>query len=291
MPKKLAISISGGGALGIGPALFMKRLESDLKLNLSNEAIAFAGTSTGAIIGSCLAEGYSSEVIYSLYRQYVSKIFTKYPWYKRLLPKCPTYDNSNLKDMLRKYLKGKCSDWKKIVRIPVTSMNGKSLEKVWDNEDTETDKWFSVLTSTAAPTYFDVITTNNKSFIDGGLWANNPISVLNAALNKSEHRGNVKILSLDTGMTTPPRTETGNLTKVEWLKYLLQVFIARSSRADNYEVKSDIGDKNVFIASPEVAEYYKMDMTDSKTINTIMDIWDDYYEKVKDEIKKFIIEV
>lgn len=290
MTKKLAISVSGGGALGIGPLHFMKRLEADLKINLANEAVALGGTSTGAIIASCLAEGYSADYVYTLYRQNIAKIFTKYPWYKRINPVCPMYDNENLKSMLKTYLKGKFSDWKKLVRITTTSMKGKSTEKVWDNADTETDKWFAVLTSTAAPTYFDVITTNGKSFADGGLWANNPIAVLNAGINRSELRGDIKILSFDTGMSSI-YTAYGNMTLLGWAKYLLTKWIAHTSKSSNYEVRADIGDKNVFVASPEISEDYKMDDTSKETLDKIIDIWDKYYDQVKDDIKKFITEV
>lgn len=55
--KKLTISVSGGGALGIGPLAFMCRLESDLRgKKLADISYAYAGTSTGAIIAAGLAE-------------------------------------------------------------------------------------------------------------------------------------------------------------------------------------------------------------------------------------------
>ena len=40
---KLAISISGGGALGIGPLQFMRSLENDLGMHLANAGFAHSG--------------------------------------------------------------------------------------------------------------------------------------------------------------------------------------------------------------------------------------------------------
>ena len=56
MRPYLAISINGGGALCIGPLAFMERLEQDVGDELGNIAVAFAGTSTGAIIAGGLDE-------------------------------------------------------------------------------------------------------------------------------------------------------------------------------------------------------------------------------------------
>ena len=58
-----------------------------------------------------------------------------------------TYDHTNLKKMLKATFHGNVGDWNKPVYIPVTFMNGKSVEKVWDLGDKDTDKWFAVLTS------------------------------------------------------------------------------------------------------------------------------------------------
>lgn len=286
--KKLAISVSGGGMLGIGPLQFMRRLEQDFNISLGEETVAVSGTSTGAIIASMLADNHSATEIYQLYNDNLRDIFTKYPLWKRILPKVPTYNNKNLKAMLKEHLKGKCSDWKKPIYIPTTFMNGKSVEKVWDIGDKDVDKWFAVLTSTAAPTYFDVIVDDKgNSYADGGLWKNSPVTVLNAGLNRSEHRGNVKILSFDTGMTTP-NTESGNQLLLGWAKYLIGDFVARSSRSGDYEVKADIGVENVLLLSPEHDRTLKMDNVSDEQISEVVSIWDRYYDQMKPELEKFM---
>jgi len=66
--RYLAISVNGGGALGIGPLAFMCRLEQDTGKKLGDLAVAFAGTSTGAIIAAGLDEGYSAHDLFDLYK-------------------------------------------------------------------------------------------------------------------------------------------------------------------------------------------------------------------------------
>lgn len=284
--KQLAISISGGGALGIGPLAFMQRMEQELGEKLCNISFAYGGTSTGSIIAAGLAEGLQAHEIFELYRKNLKNMFKKYPWYTILDAKCPKYDHTNLKKMLQNTFKGNVGDWNKPVYIPTTYMNGKSEEKVWDLGDKSIEKWFAVLTSCSAPTYFDVIVRDGHSFCDGGMWANDPIATLQAGLTKSGH-SNYKILSFNTGMDTP-HTACGNMTKLQWLEYILKVWVARSGMANYYEVCANIGEDNVFRASPYHDAQIDMDKTDDKTVNKVIKIWEDYFEKVKPELKEFL---
>ena len=287
MRPYLAISINGGGALGIGPLAFMERLESDVGKKLGDIAVAFAGTSTGSIIAAGLDEGYSAHELYKLYRDNLKKIFTKYSWYKRLQPSCPTYDNSFLKELLDKKFKGNVSDWKKPIFIPTTHTNGNSVEKVWDLGDTNVKKSFAILTSTAAPTYFDVVEKDGNSYIDGGCWANSPIAVLNAGLKRSAYVGQLRILSFNTGMDTP-NTLKGNQTLLGWASYFMSEWIARAGKSNDYEVIADLGAENVAIASPKHSSKIAMDKTDDDTLNKVEKIWTDYYDANREYFKKFV---
>jgi hypothetical protein len=254
---------------------------------ITDVSFAYAGTSTGAIIAAGLAEGYSAHDLFDLYKNNLKKIFTKYSWYKRIQPKCPTYDNTNLTKILKDKFKGKCGDWKKPVYIPTTCTNIQNVEKVWDLGDKDIDKWFAILSSTAAPTYFDCVYDSKKNcYIDGGMWKNCPIDVLNAGLMKSGW-SNYKILNLDTGMTTP-NNESGNKTLLGWAEYLFSHWIARTSYSGVYECKSILGDDSVFHASPYHQKKIKMDKTDNDTINQIVDIWTNYYYANRSKILEFM---
>lgn len=287
MAHKLVISIAGGGALGIGPLAFLSKIEQLTGKEIPSFADAFAGTSTGAIIAAGLAEGYSARELYDIYRRNLGKIFTKYSWYKRLLSTCPTYDNTNLKRILQETFHGKVGDWKKPVYIPTTHTNGKSEEKVWDLGDKDVDKWFAVLTSTAAPTYFDCVYDNEKNcYIDGGMWKNSPVDVLNAGLMKSGW-SNYKVLNLETGMDTP-NTESGNKTYVGWAKYIFKKWVARSSKSGEYEVKAILGDENIFTARPYIDKKPDMDDVSSKNLDSVTQLWEQYFYSRKSDIEKWL---
>lgn len=287
MRPYLALSINGGGALGIGPLAFMERLESDVGKKLGDVAVAFAGTSTGSIIAAGLDEGLSAHDLYNLYRANLKKIFTKYSWYKRLQPSCPTYDNSYLKELLQKTFKGNVGDWKKPIYIPATHANGESVEKVFDLGDKDIPKADAVLCSTAAPTYFDGVKLGNAYFLDGGLWCNSPISVLNAGLKRSAYVGQLRILSFNTGMDTP-NTLDRNQSLVGWATYIMDEWVARAGKSNDYEVIADIGEENVAIASPKCGKKIKMDKTDDDTLDYIVKIWTDYYDANREYFVKFV---
>ena len=287
MNPYLAISVNGGGALGIGPLAMMCRIEQDTGKKLGDIAVAFAGTSTGAIIAAGLNEGYSAQELYNLYRKNLKKIFTKYSWYKRLQPKCPTYDNSYLKKLLEEKFPCKVGDWKKPIFIPTTHTNGDSVEKVWDLGDSQVNKSFAVLTSTAAPTYFDGIYNGEDFYIDGGMWANSPIAVLNAGLKRSAYLGKLRILSFNTGMDHP-NTFAGNQSLVGWADYMISEWVARAGKSNDYEVIADLGLENVAIASPWSDKKIKMDDVSDSTLNKIEDIWNTYYDNNKEYFKRFV---
>ena len=290
--EKLAISINGGGALGMGPVALMVELEKALGgKKLADMAFAFGGTSTGAIVAALLNEGFSAAEIHKLYRENLKLIFKKYPWYKRLLDwKCPTYDHSHLKKLLQDKLKGTCDKWEKPIFIPTTRMNGKSVEKVWDRGDSMTEKWFAVLSSTSAPTYFDVeFDANGKyCYCDGGMWANSPIAVLNAGLNKTKDRGTYRILTFDTDMDMMVKTK-GNKTLLGWGSYVLNEWVARSGKSSDYEVMADIGRENVHVLSPSAnGKKYKLDDVADDKLDELEKIWRGYFTEHEEQIISFL---
>jgi hypothetical protein len=284
MNSYLCLSVTGGGILGVGPAHYISRLETDLGFPLHKKLVGQAGTSTGSIIAAAMAEGLKGSDIEELYKKNGSKIFTKYSAIKRLNAKCPTYDNSNLKRILKEKFKGKLKDWNEPIFITTTFMNGPSVEKVWDPKD-DVEKWFAVLTSCSAPTYFDVIVDDNKrSFCDGGMWANSCPDVLMAGMFRRGYR-DIRILNLETGMDAP-NTDCGNKTLVGWGKYIITNWAARASRAPGYVVASVLGDENFFNVLPKIDK--PLDMDKVSVIDKVISIWDKKYNEDRDKVLKFV---
>lgn len=290
---KLAISISGGGALGIGPLQFMRRLENDLGMHLANAGAAFAGTSTGSIVAAGLCSGMTAAQLYDLYKKNLPAIFTKVKKnfiYNFLFPNYHLYNNSNLIKLLQQNFRYSMYQFKKPIFIPATFMNGESVEKVWDRGDGNTAQWFAVLSSCSAPTYFDLVNRDKDGkkeiYCDGGLWSNDPIMILESGLNRvKEYKDNYKILSFNTGMQHPnsvPKNKNG----IDWGKYLLQEWIARTGQSGYFEACANIGAENVYRVVPKVNETYAMD--DLSIIDKISNIWNSLYNDIGKEVCDFV---
>lgn len=293
MAMDTGLSISGGGILGVGPAHFLSRLEKDLgKTSLYDTFSAFAGTSTGAICVGALAEGIKANDLEKLYKENGKKIFKKWnrfsPISHLLVTHAPTYDNAELKVILQNMLKGSFSEWKKEVFVPAFDMISISNpEKVFDRGDKDIPKWFGVLASTSAPTYF-MPAGKDENWIDGGMFANSPVEILQAGYKKrtGKGEGKFKILSLETGMTVTEKGEGGNKSLIGWGEYILSDFVARSERSETYKAKANLGEDNVFVVSPQVTHKYKMDKLEN--IDEVVKIWDAEYDKVKNDLLKWL---
>jgi hypothetical protein len=294
--KKLVISVCGGGALGVGPLKFMSLLEKDLGANLADVSEAFAGTSTGSIIASGLCSGMTAQELFDLYKGNLKTIFKEKTG---ALPPIARsnyyrYDNSGLKKLLYKYFPGKMDEFDKPIYIPTTYMNGESVEKVWDRSDDWMDRAYAILSSCSAPTYFDTLTLDGKIYCDGGMWANDPIMVLESGLkklcaNKKKYRDlfcdGVKILTFNTGMITPNKGPAKK-NALGWLEYIMDDWIARTGNSNYFEACANIGEDNVYRVAPKVGKKYPMD--DLSLVDEVAGIWENEYKKVKKEVLKFV---
>ena len=293
--KKLVISVCGGGALGIGPLKFMSLLEKDLGAKLADVSEAFAGTSTGSIIASGLCSGMTAQELFDLYKDNLSTIFKERSGLPPITrPNYYRYENSGLKKLLYKYFPGKMDEFDKPIYIPTTFMNGESVEKVWDRTDDWMDRAFAILSSCSAPTYFDTLTLDGKTYCDGGMWANDPIMVLESGLkklceNKKKYRDlfadGFKILTFNTGMITPNKAPAKK-NALGWLEYIMDDWIARTGNSNYYEACANIGDANVYRVAPQVDKKYAMD--DLTLVDKVAGIWEKEYKRVKKDVVKFI---
>jgi hypothetical protein len=89
-PKKI-LACDGGGILGLISVEILARLESELRTHFRNDRLVLAdyfdfvcGTSTGAIIATCISAGMSMSAIRTFYIESGAEMFTKAAWYKRL---------------------------------------------------------------------------------------------------------------------------------------------------------------------------------------------------------------
>lgn len=279
--KYNALSIDGGGALGKGVALWIMRYEQVTGRKFGDLFSAFAGTSTGAIIAAMLNEGYSGHDIYKLYDEHLDDIFKKRYFWNPLA--CPTYDNSALKKLLQEKLKGNMCDFKKPIFIPVTKSTGFVKEKVFDLGDKDMPKWKAVLASTSAPTFFYPV---DKTYMDGGMWANAPQACLQAGLVGSEMDGKTRILSFATGGDMMDKVLKDNMGLVDWEKYITNSWVTGAGEGSSYMCWKNIGIENFERIFPDYGKEVKMDDLDS--IDLVEGVWEKTFINTFQQTKAFI---
>ncbi len=209
------LAIDGGGIKGIFPAAFLAGLE---KRFLGGSSIAryfdlIAGTSTGGIIALGLGAGLTAAELRDLYIDRGHEIFPSQGWRGRLLGKARQfvlyrYDRDALELVLDETFGQKTFGESKS-RLCVPSFEGRHSEvyifktphhPVYKLDGRERMRKVAEATS-AAPTFFRPLEDDGYSFVDGGVWCNNPIMVglVDALACFDVPRERIRILSLGCG--------------------------------------------------------------------------------------------
>jgi hypothetical protein len=203
-PRKL-LALDGGGIRGILSVEILARIEDELRAKLGRgpEFVLadyfdyIAGTSTGAIIATCLSLGMSAADIRTFYVDSGPAMFEKASWYRRFKYK---FEDQKLIGKLQEVIASKTGDplatlaSDAIRTYLLLILRNATTDSPWPisnnpaakyNECTRDDcnlnlpLWQLVRASTAAPTYFppEVVQVGKRHFIfvDGGVTMyNNP---------------------------------------------------------------------------------------------------------------------
>lgn len=231
MSKQFRIlSIDGGGIRGVYPSHLLQCIEERLKIDLFENVDMITGTSTGSIIAAGIASKISTSQITRMYVDHGDKIFKK----KRFL-----FPGRKIKNMLQPMIQSVYrSDYLyKILSeifqestlgnisipllLPATDIgNGcvHVLKSAYSQEFTRDNSVLlkdAVLSSCAAPTYFDPHPISSYLLADGGLWANNPslAAVIDAQKRLGINIQDIRVLSIGTGSST---TMYGTTHRPKW---------------------------------------------------------------------------
>lgn len=214
------LAIDGGGIRGIFPAHVLATLEHRF---LGSRSIAsyfdlIVGTSTGGILALGLGAGLAAADLRDLYRDRGHEIFPTggvgwlsnlRRWLRgkiRLLRY--SYDSKALSDVLTNVL-GDRKLGSAVTRLCIPSFEGEYGEvfvfKTPHHPAFKKDLFEPMvkvaLATAAAPTYFRPHRDGGYTFVDGGVWANNPImiAVTEALTSFDVRRNQVRILSIGCG--------------------------------------------------------------------------------------------
>ena len=214
------LSIDGGGIKGIFPAALLAELE-ERYLDGGSVAEHFdliTGTSTGGIIALALSIGMPAREVAKLYIERGNEIFPPDvdTWRGRLVRRWNTvrkyarhrYDRKALAKLLEDTFGERLLGEAK-ARLCIPSIDGKFgdvyIFKTPHHPDYKKDQREKMTTvacaTAAAPTFFPPLDSGGFRFVDGGLWANNPVMVglVDALACFDVDRHKVRILTLGCG--------------------------------------------------------------------------------------------
>lgn len=210
------LSIDGGGIRGILPLAILARLETT---HLRGGSIAdyfdlIAGTSTGGIIALGLARGLTATEILGIYISRGGEVFPDFdPLSQWMLGKLQLIRNRCDTDALYRLIDsvvGERALWESSKRLCIPAAETRHFEpflfKTPHHPDYRKDWRESMAhvakTTSAAPAHFRPVQgKNGYEFIDGGVWANNPImiAIADALACFALRREQIKVLSLGCG--------------------------------------------------------------------------------------------
>jgi patatin-like phospholipase/acyl hydrolase len=269
------LSIDGGGIRGVVPGVILMHIEKIIQQKTGNPSAKladyfdfFSGTSTGGIlVGIYLCPDskdtskarFTAEQAVELYLRRGPVIFNSSAW-KRFTSFGGLHEEMYSEEMLEKYLKAYFRDIKLSELVKPCLITAYEIEKRYpfffsrDDARDNPEKNFYIRdvarATSAAPIYFKAsqissMDGNLYSFIDGGLFANNPamcgITDVLKLYGTRETPVNIEdiiLLSLGTGIKKTPieYKEASAYGALGWIKPILHIVSSGNNEIIDYQV-------------------------------------------------------
>lgn len=290
------LSIDGGGIKGLYSSAILEHLEQRFG-PLWQYFDMICGTSTGGLIALCISLKMPAREISKIYEDYGKLIF---PQRSRLggiirqtLWKGKYSDEPFKSVLLEVFGDKKIADLNNLVCIPSYSLTD---ARPWVfkrdhgllDRDNQTLLRDVALATSAAPTYFPLCELpqfNNKQFIDGGVWANNPtlvgvIEALSYFVGKDRNFNSVNILSVSSLNNTAgkPIGLKRHRSFVDWRNDLFDTSLIGQSHFTDYFMNkmcemNDIKIRYIRVPSEQISSeqqhLVKLDCASEKAIQFI----------------------
>lgn len=295
MARFQILSLDGGGIRGAFIAAFLADIERRYQTRITDHFDIITGTSTGGIVAIGLGMGLSAGQIQGFYAENGPSIFPSLiPPSLRRIPFSGLLEPRNYRSLLRRKFSNKplqealdqALDGKPLGRsttrlvIPAYDLqrNAVKLFKTAHHERFRSDYLLSAsevaLATSAAPTFFQAASSANRFFVDGGLWANDPIMVgISEAIGVlGQAPEDLRVLSIGT------LDEVRALAKTRlsggmafWAKPAIDSIMTGQSTGAQGQAKLLLGSDNILRVSPSVpAGHYKLD--DASCIDELIGI-------------------
>ncbi len=173
------LTLNGGGTAGYASCLLLQRLEDEVGQPCWQMFDLIHGVSTGAIITGALGVGMSANALVELYRSDIPQIFKKLHWpFWRWYAGPAKYNAETLEQLLSEIFGETIfSQMKTACMIHAMQMSPRVQPwfwKSWRAESANEKLADMIRASSAAPTYFNPKSIGARTFVDGGMCANNP---------------------------------------------------------------------------------------------------------------------
>ena len=262
----IGLCLSGGGIKGAAHIGAIKAFEEE---NIEFDVIA--GTSSGSIVGTLYAVGYSADEMYNLFNKYCKDI-SKFDWinilkliygiiFKRKIIINGFNNGKKIKNLINKYCKNKnienINQIKKNLIIPCVNLEdgGVVIFESKENRSTYNDKYKYmynanigeiVQASCSYPGIFSPCKILNLELIDGGIRENVPwkeiknknvSKIINITFEKdiSDEKKNKNIIDIITGSISIMGHELSNY-ELDGADFLLKIKTKNISLLDTSQV-------------------------------------------------------
>lgn len=301
------MSLDGGGIRGLYGASLLALIETEIT---NSEPVArffdmIAGTSTGGIMALGLGLQIPGKRIEKLYRNDGRDIFHQ-PWIWRHLPKIKLlkhlrrtlYDHTVLEKILYREFGDKTLG-ESVARLVIPAfMSPKTEIAVFKTDhhpdykrDHKSKVWEVARATSAAPTFLQGHTYDDTIFLDGGVWANNPVmvAIVDALSAYDITREQIEILSIGTGnvpFEIPLRDAKGGL--FSWKEVIKAAMFLTTDNAHAQAALLLGPDKIVRLEPTEKAAGIDLDDWEA-SVAILPDMAKEHFKERQQEIAHFFI--
>lgn len=296
------LSLDGGGVQGAFTASLLAELEEHTGNRVADYFDLVAGTSTGGIIALGLGLGLDAGQLATFYREYAGRIFgpaesRKRRFLRRLIAPQPLDELSEaLGEVFGTRTLGEAR-----TRLVIPAFNVvrgdihlfKTAHRRRFRRDYKRRAVEVALATSAAPTYFEPFVDDvGNRFVDGGVWANNPIAVaVNEAIGVLEcPPESVEALSI--GTTTAPfhlpkKYQTTGLVGWIFPNTMLADLAATAQQAGSLGLaRAILGHDEQMMRINETAAPDRFQLDDPADVNELMALGKQVARHVQPEVEK-----
>lgn len=273
------LALDGGGLRGAFTAAVLAKWDDMIRQGGGNNLISHfdlvAGTSTGAILAIGLALGLSPNEILNFYKEKGALIFPKdrniRHWIKS------KHESVTLRKLLTDVYQDKKISEASCCRlvIPTVRANRGHAEVIVTPHTSDRTAFRDIsavdaaLASSAAPTYFDELEWDGpigtETFLDGGVWANNPIlpALAEAVRHLKIPLDRIDVLSIGTLSNESDFTQVLGKGKAGWAPKSTDLFFAAQEHGALILADSFLGPTRHFRVNQLTPTEIKLDDTEA----------------------------